>query len=610
MASGVIVGSTNISGLGARLKWRSTPDRTNNTSTLTLILELNNNSSQTWQMSGTWHFSVDGGTPIDRSDTVTIPQNSGWVEAVGKGGIVIQHGSDGSKVVSLAVSGGWQGMSTSISGSADLGTIAPVVSPITVDSVSPLEIRARETLSIAFTRPAGTVYADLWLSLRSSSVTISLDSATSPYTWTLPAGWVSGMASGSREWATARIITYEDSAHTVEAGRSERIWYAVAEALPPSPETGWLAIYPRYVGASAPTGWDNAVYSDPAPGSPGVLLSGVCGLRVVIDDNQISDIIDWAETSVTVAGVRYYFSSTGVTGIYAALTGALTAGGTITAAVTLVTMGGGRYSEQVDVDCIAYTAPSLLSPSAFRSTSAGVADDNGGYIYAAAAALHTTITRGVQDINAASLQLRYKLTTGSWPVTDTWEDLTPTGEEFPNHTGQEVPLSADSAYDVQIRAKDGLGIASTWSTIIPARAVFLHALTGNTGVGLGRRSGKGAGWLDTAWSIHSDGDGEFLGDLRVTGNIFAGGGLPGLQIRTGQVSLIQSVEETVVWTTPMTGAPVVLIANQQVVVASLTLTTDTVGGATVYTGFKATGAYGSAGSETVKYLALYWGGTQ
>ena len=616
MASGVIVGSTNISGLGARLKWRSTPDRTNNTSTLTLILELNNNSGQTWQMSGSWDFSVDGGQPYTRSDTVTLPSGSGWVEAVGKGGIVVQHGSNGAKTVTLSVSGGWQGMTTAISGSAALDTITPAVQPCTITGISPAEIHFGSQATISFTRPSGSAYAALWMSLRTANETVNLDGSGSSYTWTLPSGWRSVMQGDTREWATAALITYEDAGHTIEAGRSEMIWYALADASPPSPGTGWLTIYPTYPsGITVPSGWDSAIY--PGSASPGVMLSGVCGLRAVVNSNAITlasgDYIDWSASALVVGGTRYLFNTTGTVGVRDARSGMITASGTVSVAVSLVTAGGGRYTASVDLDVIAYTAPSLNSPGAFRSNSSGDARDAGGYIHATSGVLHTAIMREVggvdTDINPVSLKVRWKLSSADWPLSDTWVDLTAgsAGDVYPVPTGSENPLSSSSTYDFQIRAKDQLR-STIWNALIPSEAVFLHALDGNAGVGIGHKTSR-TGYIDSAWSIHTDHDVDVQEDLTVHGSLILTGGLQGLEIRTGTITLIGGSTRSVSWTTPqtpMTGLPVVLIAHCEVDLRSVTPTYDAL--TDEYTGFEV--LCGNGSSETVPYIAIYWGGSQ
>lgn len=152
-----------------------------------------------------------------------------------------------------------------------------------------------------------------------------------------------------------------------------------------------------------------------------------------------------------------------------------------------------------------YIAPRLSDIAVFRADSAGDASEDGGYISVRATASVTAI----YSLNSSTLRARYKSASSSWSA---WTTLT-SGTATLLGGGQFLP---ETAYAVQIEVTDATGATATYQDTVPSKAAMLHLLAGNLGMGLGKYSQKGSGWIDSAFSIHTDQDVEVGRNLTFT----------------------------------------------------------------------------------------------
>jgi hypothetical protein len=145
MASGNFVISTNMSGSVTQTNgyWSSTPNYSNNTSTMSVEYYVTKASGfgSTFG-SGTFGIKVDG-TNYSVSKSLTIPAGPSTTLVHSVSGIVITHNPNGTRSVAISVSGGIPGTSwTTTSGSTTAVLEDTLPDPVFTDStINPIAIR-------------------------------------------------------------------------------------------------------------------------------------------------------------------------------------------------------------------------------------------------------------------------------------------------------------------------------------------------------------------------------------------------------------------------------------------------------------------------------------
>ena len=99
-------GSTNNTYITPKVKWRSTQNISNNTSsvTATFYLKKSSSSSEATQGTGSWVININGNTKTI-SKYVTLKTNNTYQE-IGKHTATVNHNTDGTKDINITVTGG------------------------------------------------------------------------------------------------------------------------------------------------------------------------------------------------------------------------------------------------------------------------------------------------------------------------------------------------------------------------------------------------------------------------------------------------------------------------------------------------------------------------
>jgi hypothetical protein len=160
MASGDFVISTNMAGSVTQTNgyWSSTPNYSNNTSTISASFYVTKGSGSTTFGPGTWGISVDG-TNYSTSYTGSFPVGTTLVHSVS--GIVITHNTNGTRSVAISVSGGIPGSSwTTTTGSTTAVLEDLIPNPVFTDS------------TVTATGNVGTAYSDAVVASSATSYSV------------------------------------------------------------------------------------------------------------------------------------------------------------------------------------------------------------------------------------------------------------------------------------------------------------------------------------------------------------------------------------------------------------------------------------------------------
>jgi hypothetical protein len=180
MASGNFVISTNMAGSVTQTNgyWSSTPNYTNNTSTMTVEYYVTKASgfSSTFG-TGTFGINVDG-TNYSVTKSLTIPAGPSTTLVHRVTGIIINHNANGTRSVAISVSGGIPGTSwTTTTGSTTAVLEDTLPDPVFTDS------------TITATGNVGTYYSD--------AVVASSATSYSVFSGDLPAGITLNTSTGT-----------------------------------------------------------------------------------------------------------------------------------------------------------------------------------------------------------------------------------------------------------------------------------------------------------------------------------------------------------------------------------------------------------------------------
>lgn len=172
--------------------------------------------------------------------------------------------------------------------------------------------------------------------------------------------------------------------------------------------------------------------------------------------------------SLTVEGESY----TGA----AALSGYIRGAGDITVTVSATNSRGFTGTAAYEIPVIAYTQPRITGLSAYRCDSRGEKAEDGENLYLTANADFSD----VQGNNACALSFRVKPEKGSWS-----EDTPLTGGIVLEGT-----LYKDTAYALEVIARDTAGNSHTARAAIASEKVYIHRPSGGTGLGIGGYVGE------------------------------------------------------------------------------------------------------------------------
>lgn len=166
----------------------------------------------------------------------------------------------------------------------------------------------------------------------------------------------------------------------------------------------------------------------------------------------------------------------------------LTGAGKLTVTVSATNSRGFTGRAEYTIPVIAYTPPRITSLRAYRCDSFGQKAEDGQNLYLSATAEHSE----VQGKNVCILFFRVKRANGDW---SDYQSLT-------DGIVMAGTLYKDSAYTVEVKARDAAGGISVRRVSIPSEKVYMHRPCGGTGLGLGGYVEE-ADLLDIYWRVNA-----------------------------------------------------------------------------------------------------------
>lgn len=219
-SSGQISGSTNYTGLAARLNWSQSANPASNSSDITLEMQIRNTTGSYFSYGASWTATLDGTAHSFSAAIAVSAEGSPWTTVWAKT-YTVAHESDGTKSTSLQVAGSftvgqYAGTVTIPNTTITLDTIT--ARPASISSVTQaVGVDGTGSLAITISKPTGTQYCQAEIRLGNHSQSASLDSGTS-YTYTIPASWADAIGSGGHLAGSVTVTTYTDQGHNHATG--------------------------------------------------------------------------------------------------------------------------------------------------------------------------------------------------------------------------------------------------------------------------------------------------------------------------------------------------------------------------------------------------------
>lgn len=329
MASGTISGSTNYTGLAARMLWSQAADAANNQSRITLTMQVKNTTGSYFSYGANWTVTVDGTGDSFQAAINASAQGSPWTNVWEKT-YTVNHASDGTKTARVSVSGSYKvgtynGTATIPGTNLVLDAIDPVRPASIVSVTQAVGTDGNGEMTIRISKPERTVYCQAVVTLGSYQGSVSLDSGTQA-TYTLPASWAGAIGQGGKRGGTVTVITYREAGHTTEAGRVSAAFTAYRKCLI-------------------------------ASNTPVVTLDGAGKIEIEINK---TNAVDWAQATVALGGHSVSINLDGVTrgsaSIPASWVDAIGSGGTAQGRVGLESFTGSDHETRIGQDTATFTA--------------------------------------------------------------------------------------------------------------------------------------------------------------------------------------------------------------------------------------------------------------
>lgn len=411
-----------------------------------------------------WSVTVNG-TKYSGTNTVGVGNNA--TKTLASGTTTVAHNADGTKTFDysfsqefgITFSGSSIGTKTG-SGSGTLNTIPRATTP---------------TLSVSSVDMGG-------------SVTISTPRASSGFTHDLAYSFAgSGYVSIATGVATSKAWTVPDLAASI-----------------PNATSGVMTIRCITKNGSTSIGTKTVLLTVKVPTSVVPTISAVTlaeatsGLAA-----QFKAYIQNKSTvkaTITAAGAKgstiksYSTTFQGKTYTGSAWTSAVLTGSGSLSMVTKVTDSRGRTaSKTTTITVLAYTAPRIVSFSAYRCLVDGTEAHDGTYV----AAVYNYTAPSLNNGNTVTMTIQRKLPSAtSWTNVHTGTALTANTKTI--LTG----FSADNQWDLRLVVTDWFDAASRYPLTVPTAAVILDIRADGTGLGIGKVAELPNG-LDIGWNVRT-----------------------------------------------------------------------------------------------------------
>lgn len=421
----------------------------NNTSTVRIRFYLKKDSTYANRTYGSFsgYLSINGSS-ASVSEYVELYGNS-WVY-VDEYTLVVPHSDDGSKKVSVSVSGGIGGTSytsTSCSSTVTLPTIARA-STATVPSSAVMG----SAVSITVNRASASFTHDVKWSFGGLSGTLATKSSSLSFSWTPnTASLAAAIPNAASGTATIKVTTYSGS--TVIGTKSAAFKLSVPSSVVPT--IGTVTVSEAVSGIAAQFG---AFVQSKSKIRAAITASGVYGSTI-------------KSYSSTFDGVSHSGASW--------TSGYVSGSGTFAIKTTVTDSRGRTATKTTNVTVLAYSKPKISTFKAWRVDSAHGTDVGGNYAavkYAYSVTSlngHNTASMTVKARQAGASSYNLTLLSGS--------SLSANTTAYPSNT-----LSPDSRWDMRITVTDWFGESTSASLTLPTAAVIVDFKADGAGMAIGK----------------------------------------------------------------------------------------------------------------------------
>lgn len=429
-----------------QLTWSATQSIENNTSTISWTLKGAGSSSGTWYMAGGFKVVIDGSTVYSTSTDNRIKLYGNTVVASGKK--TITHNSDGTRSVSISISGAIYNYAVNCSGS---GTF-------TLDTIP---------------RASSISVGNLTLG---SAGTITINRASSAFTHTLTYYW--GSTSGT-------IATKTSSASVSWTPSLDLANYIPGNSL------GQGSIKCDTYNGSTLIGSKTISFYGKVPDITATKPTVTLNLTEAVDDVKTkigAYIKDLSKLSIEVSGSGKYSASIKSYSIKAngatytestAITELLSTSGNMVITATATDSRGYVGTASVTINVLDYTKPKVNIFTAERSDSSGNVSESGGSLKVNYGVAYTSLT-GPNGSNQVTTNILYK--------TKDAKDYT--SVQVTDLAGTKVLANAvdiNHTYDVLLEVSDSFN-TTTVSTIISTAFTLLDFNASGKGMAIGKVS--------------------------------------------------------------------------------------------------------------------------
>jgi hypothetical protein len=461
MATSGNIDNTLASWLTMRINWVvNSQSVANNSSNVTVKVQLiTGNGSISSSASKAIKVSING-TTYNSTTTIGIAKNT--TKTLYTKTLDITHNNDGTKSLALnctltfdaTISGSWWGDKYS-SGTASLNTIARAS---TFTRTGTATMGSAQTIKI--TKKNSSFTHTLKYTWGGSTKTIVSKTTATSYSWTPPVSMATSIPNNPS--GTCKLICETYNGSTLVGSDDLSFTLSVPASVVPKitnfahseAVTGLMEKFGDYVDTKS-----KIYYAVTAEGAQGSTIKSysvsIAGQKFSTATGTTKEInVGLTETSDSVGGKDYK------------------------ATATVTDSRGRTATEEITITVYKYTPPTITGFTVKRSTSTGVANDEG-------TALLTSYTAKIASVyakNSGTLKIEYKKSTES--SYSTARTLPFTGTKSENYVISNITFATDTMYHVKITVEDYLSTISSVYEVSTAKPM-LDFKANKKGVGVG-----------------------------------------------------------------------------------------------------------------------------